>query len=165
MATVTSPVYTRVPDDVKQRITSYKAATKARSEAAAIAELLVAGLEAAELDQRVSSLTEQVDQLKERLAYEVAARTQIEQQHAALDNAVQTWMSRAKQRIAQCPACRQDVTGQDLMVSGTCSNCNGPLTLLLEKPASDGTQRDSILMLLAAAGLVLGLVAISRGAS
>lgn len=160
-----SSVYTRVPNDVKQRIADFRTSTNARSDAAAIAALLVAGLDAAVLAERVENLTGEVDELKQKLTEETAARTLAEQRHAALESAVQAWTGRAEQRVARCPECRRDVTGTDLIVSGTCPFCRHSLTVLLEKPESGDAQRDNILMLLAAAGVVLGLVAISRKGS
>jgi hypothetical protein len=158
-------IYSRVPAELKVRVTQRAAATRARSEAAAIADLLAAGLDAADLTEEVTELRVQVDDLGRRHDQETAARQRAEQRQAALENAVQAWNGRAVQHIAKCPSCQTDVTGSDLIVAGTCPNCRTPLTPLLAQPAAGAIDQKNVLMLLAAAGVVLGLVAISRGAS
>jgi hypothetical protein len=161
----TEVIYSRVPAALKVRVAQRAAETKARSEAAAIADLLAAGLDAADLTDEVTELRIRVDDLGRRLAEETAARQRAEQRQAALESAVQAWNGRAVQHIAKCPTCHTDVTGADLIVAGTCPSCRSPLTPLLAQPAAGGIDQKNVLMLLAAAGVVLGLVAISRGAS
>jgi hypothetical protein len=169
MTATDAPLYTRVPKDLKDRIGEYRTATSARSEAAAVAALLEAGLNAVGLPERVAELSGEVASLKQHLADESAARLKAEQQHQLLNQTVGRWNARAKQKIAKCPKCDREVTGDDLLVTGICPDpmCGYSLSIMLAPAVQNDQQpqRDNLLMLLATAGLVLGAVAISTRAS
>ena len=153
----TEVIYCRVPIPLKAQIQERADASGIKL-GAAVTELLTLGVDAAS-----SGLPSRVVELERALAEETRLRAEAEQQQAALKQAVQVWTGRAAQQLAECPHCKAPVTGSDLLVDAQCPQCHKPLTPLLTPAPTAGIDQKDVLMLLAAAGLVLGIVAISRG--
>lgn len=155
--TTTEVIYCRVPTTLKAQIQERADASGVKI-GAAVTELLTLGVEAAS-----SGLPSRLIELEGELAEQTRLRAAAEQQQAALKQAVQVWTGRAAQQLADCPHCKAPVTGSDLLVDGQCPQCHKPLTPLLTPAPAAGIDQKDVLMLLAAAGLVLGIVALSRG--
>ncbi len=155
--TTTEVIYCRVPATLKEQI-QRRADDNGIKIGAAVTELLTIGIEAAN-----SGFPSSLVEAERERAEEARLRVEAEQQQAALAQAVRVWTDRAAQQLADCPNCHKPVTGSDLLVGSQCPACHKPLTPLLTPAPTAGIDQKDVLMLLAAAGLVLGIVAISRG--
>lgn len=158
---VTQTIYARVPDHVKEAADSY-ASAKGVTLANAVASLLDRGLQAAadeqsvaELEQRVVSLSGEVEVLRER-------------DHAT-SSAYQALAQRTAQSVGACPNCGEPISGYDLLVSGRCSKlgCGASLTPLLGAASADGSTKGGLndgdlKILLGALGLLLGIAYVSQ---
>ncbi|HEY3870039.1 MAG TPA: hypothetical protein VGM10_16870 [Actinocrinis sp.] len=156
MAT-TEVIYCRVPTSLKAQIQE-RADQRGAKIGAAVTDLLTLGVEA-----ESSGFPSRMVELEHELAEESRLRAEAEQQQAALRQAVHVWTDRASQQLADCPHCKKPITGSDLLVGSQCPACHKPLTPLLTPAPAAGIDQKDVLMLLAAAGLVLGIVALSRG--
>jgi hypothetical protein len=155
-------IYARVPDHVKQATDAY-ATSSGSTLAGAVADLLDRGLQAAsdsdsisQLQRTISDLQIEVEKLRER--------------EQMIGSANQALAQRITRPVGNCPACGHAVTGQDLLITGSCpqSDCGASLTPLLDPPLPDernkGTLNDGdFKLLLGALGLALGIVLISQG--
>jgi uncharacterized protein with PIN domain len=164
MATAT--IYARVSEQTKDAAESY-ASERGLTLAGALHELLVLGLESAEnvasvtaLQSKVSSLDEEVVELKMALREHAVAREHAEHQRDALRQAAEIWGHRADLTVGTCPNCGQPLTGADLLVVGRCQSCKQSTSALMEPSGSNLNSRDFMLAL-GAVGIMLGLVALA----
>ena len=147
------------------------ASTRNLTQTAAVVELLARGVEAAEEADAAVAATARAAELERELAEartarqaEALKRQQAEQQHQFFQRAAQTWTTRANQQVGHCPneKCKSPISGYDLFVSGQCSACERPLTSMLA-PEKPGLDQKELLVLFGAVGLLLGVVALSKG--
>jgi hypothetical protein len=166
-------IYARVPDTLKEAVDIY-ATERGTTLTSAVVDLIERGLMA-------TSDAPSVGDLEQKLATIAAEKLEAE---ASLKSArielqtIQLLAKRAGQTVGSCPRedCSSPITGQDLLVTGHCPSCNGPLNQLLKlkSPQLDGdsgharpgglSERD-FLLLLGALGVVVGAAAYAASKS
>jgi hypothetical protein len=148
-------IYARVPPELKRDVHQY-AESSGVSLNSAVAELLELGLGAAASAERVEALERETmaggAALKE-LRLELAGERE---QREAMAAAVNGLSHRLGQTIGVCPNCRGELSGQDLVVNGTCASCRHPLSSLLGEDRDKLRQTDYV-VLIGAIGLLLAL--------
>ncbi len=162
---MSSVVYARVPDSLKEALQAHRSARGLTLTAASV-ELLEHGLEAfadersvSELEAKLALLTSELEETRGRLR-EAELRLQAAREREQLTARTYTALAaRARQRLALCPRCRQPVRGFDLLVSGHCpnSNCGTALTSLLTPAPRAGLDPNEYLALVGALGVLVGL--------
>ena len=149
----TEVIYARVPAPLKEAADAY-AGEHGTTLTAAVADLLDRGLSRvseerglAELQARLSRLTVEKAETEAELK---TARSQV----AALG----TFAQQASRRIGTCPACKQQITGHDLLVTGACRQCGHALSGLIA-PEHSGSAIDQreLMILVGALGVLLGI--------
>lgn len=165
-----STLYLRIPTETKDAIEAH-AHDQGYTLTTAAIELLQAGLQA-EQDRRsvaaigaeLAELRQQNLDVQEALQREQSARINAEHQQRILAQASSAWSTRSQQIVGKCPRCKSPLRGHDVLVTGMCPKpgCGqGVGTGLAEGP---GMEPKELLMVLGAAGLLLGLlVATSKG--
>lgn len=153
-------IYARVPPALKQDVKEY-AQTVGLSVNSAVASLLEAGLSAVS-----GSSDDQTDQLhaKEReiaelravLADRDTALRGLEEQRADLAAAVEGLSGRLERAVGKCPSCHSAVSGTNVLIDGSCSNCGRSLSSLLAEDRAQLNQTD-YLVLVGALGVLLAL--------
>jgi hypothetical protein len=148
-------IYARVPKPLKDAADAY-ASQRGGSLTKAVAELLDRGLTAvsdersiAELEVNLARVTSEKIQAESELR---AAKTEL--------MAVANLSQRAQQDVGTCPnlACRQPISGYDLLATGRCRQCGQALSTLIAPatPSSTLDQRE-LMILLGALGAVVGI--------
>jgi hypothetical protein len=157
---VSEVVYARVPAALKQLLVA-RARERGLSLTGAVVELLERGLEAntgadCSLAEARSALATTRSRLVElELSLELAAAR--EQTDAGTLAAL---AERSRQALAQCPRCREPVSGSDFLVRGHCPHCGKELTaLLMPRPQPGAPEREEYMALLGALGVLVGLSA------
>lgn len=145
--TETSTIYARVPIEVKAAADAY-AAENGLTLAKAVTDLLGRGIEAACSENSVNALEARAAELQREL----------DQVRPALD----AMNERLPQKLGVC-ACSQPLTGEDLLIKGTCPKCGRSLTSALAGSAEDTVtvERSDLAPFLAAVGLALAVVLIA----
>ncbi len=145
-------VYARVTTELKEALDSF-AESKGMTQASAVTDLLIRGLEAASNETSIQALERRIDELEAEL-------TQVRQAAGMVE-------ARLRQVIGRCK-CGNSLTGRDFMVTGSCSSCGqGVSGLLIGTGDRSGSVNRSELMPFlagvgAAAGLLTLLVAVSQ---
>jgi uncharacterized small protein (DUF1192 family)/predicted RNA-binding Zn-ribbon protein involved in translation (DUF1610 family) len=162
-------LYLRVHSATKTAAMAY-ANTRGLRLSAAATELIELGLQAAQdassvtaLEQHVADLQADLVKTKAQLQAEQQLRAQAEQRNQMLEQAVGAWQARAGQAVGRCAKCQGALSGADLLVSGSCPRCGQAVGTQLASSASQGLDQQELLLVLGAAGLLLGLLAASRG--
>jgi hypothetical protein len=168
----TDVIYARVPSEVKLAAEDY-AAAKGFTLTAAVSQLLGLGIEAVQNDRsiqtlqtRVASLEREVENVTAASRHESLRREALEQQVQMLHGAAAVWNDRAGQQVGNCPhaECDTPITGSDLLVSGSCPTCKKAVSsMLVSEAKSNSVDWNQLLPILIAGGLVLGVVAATRG--
>jgi hypothetical protein len=72
--------------------------------------------------------------------------------------ALGAFAQQASRRIGTCPACKERITGHDLLVTGACGRCGKTLSGLIA-PAQTGSAIDQreLMILVGAVGVLLGI--------
>jgi hypothetical protein len=119
-----------------------------------VADLLDRGLSQVSDERAMAELRAS----RSRLAEEKAA-TEAELQTArAQVAALGTFAQQAGRRIGTCPACKQEITGHDLLVTGACRHCGQALSGLIAPSRTESAidQRE-LMILVGAVGVLLGI--------
>jgi hypothetical protein len=161
---VSTVVYARVPDPLKQALAT-RARERGLSLTAAVVALLERGLDASEeerageRDRELAASASELERTRARLA-EAELRLQAAQEREELiARTYRALAERARGELAICPQCRKPLRGSDLFVSGHCPHCKRAITTLLTpSPQTGAPDRDAYLALLGALG---GLVALA----
>jgi hypothetical protein len=165
---VSSVVYARVPDPLKQALAA-RARERGLSLTAAVVALLERGLDASEeerageRERELAASARELEQTRAQLA-EAELRLQAAQEREELiARTYRALAERARHELALCPQCGKPLRGSDLLVSGHCPHCERAITTLLTPSAQTGApDRDAYLALLGALG---GLVALALASS
>ena len=169
MTTSTEPValYARITRDTKDAVDGY-AAGRDLTLAGAVQQLLDVGLETERKRSEVHTLQSELDRLRDQLGAaeqdrdrEAMRRERAESEFQTLQNAAAVWSNRAAMNVGFCPGCKEPLTGEDLLVAGRCRHCGRSAAELLAPPKASGLDDKELMMVLGAAGLLLGLIAIS----
>ncbi len=155
-------IYARVPDEVKQAVERF-ASDQDLTLANTVAILLDRGLQAVGDESSIAAL-------QRRVAEQDADLRVLHERDRTTSSAYQALAQRTTQPVGSCPACGSRISGQDLLVSGQCSNpqCGASLTPLLgigtDGALGKGGLNDADLkVLLGALGLLLGIALLSQG--
>jgi antitoxin component of RelBE/YafQ-DinJ toxin-antitoxin module len=149
----TEVIYARVPASLKEAADAY-ADEHGTTLTAAVADLLDRGLSQVSDERAMADLRAS----RSRLAEEKAA-TEAELQTArAQVAALGTFAQQAGRRIGTCPACKQQITGHDLLVTGACRQCGQALSGLIAPARTESAidQRE-LMILVGAVGVLLGI--------
>lgn len=161
LLTMSQTIYARVPDQVKAAADSY-ASEKGMTLANAVAALLDRGLQATadeasvvELETRIAELNSEIKVLRQR--------------DKAASGAYRALAQRTAQPVGACPKCDSSISGNDLLVSGRCSNpsCGASLSPLLgmasrPETGKGGLDDGDLKLLLGALGVALGIAYVSQ---
>jgi len=165
---VSEVVYARVPDSLKQALREYSAA-RGLSLTRALVEVAERGLEAistesdlASREAKLEAAAEELKKTRTRLTDAQVRLRAVEERDTAINRAYGAVAERIRQEVAQCPACREPVSGRDLLMRGRCPNCGRALTSLLA-PTRAGLDRDEWIALLGALGVLAGLTPADAG--
>lgn len=169
MSTSTESValYARITRDTKDAVDGYASAHDLTL-AAAVQKLLSAGLAAERERTAVETLRSELDVLRDQIGAveqdrdrETMRRERAESEYLTLRSAAGVWSERAAMNVGVCPGCKEPLTGGDLLVAGRCRHCGRSAAELLAPPKTSGLDDKELMMVLGAAGLLLGLIAIS----
>jgi uncharacterized protein (DUF3084 family) len=162
-------LYLRASEELKQAV-RIRAAARGRTLSAAALDLMELGLEAAQDDESIRDLQDQIEQLQTEahfLREQVAEHQQradlAEQRTRMLEQAVATWQAKAKQVVGICGHCKRNLTGADVLVTGSCPVCHRTVATALAGNTDSGLDQKELLFVLGAAGLLLGLLVASGG--
>jgi hypothetical protein len=164
---VSTVLYTRLPDALKQALAAH-ARERGLSLTAAAVALLERGLDASEGErEREGELAASVSELERtraRLVETEAALALAREREQVTAASFRALSERARGVLASCPQCQKPLRGSDLLVSGHCPQCARPITaLLLPRPQHGAPDRDAYLALLGALGGLVGLSLASTG--
>jgi antitoxin component of RelBE/YafQ-DinJ toxin-antitoxin module len=140
----TATIYARVPVTLKEAADDY-AEERGLSLASAVADLLGRGLEASQNESSIRAL-------EARAAEVEAAR-----------NAARAMTERLQQVLGDC-GCGQELTGNDLLVTGQCPACKRGLSGLLAggtSPESAKVNTNELAPFMAAIGIALAVILIA----
>lgn len=161
-------LYARIPRETKDAVDDY-ASRQDLTLAAAVQQLLDVGLQIERQRSEVETLRTEIDTLRDQFVAveqdrdrETMRREKAESDYRTLQNAAGVWSDRAAMPVGVCPGCEQPLTGDDLLVAGRCRHCGKSAAELLSPPRASGLDDKEFMMMLGAAGLLLGLIAISR---
>lgn len=169
MSTSTEPaaLYARITRDAKDAVDEY-ASSRDLTLAAAVQQLLDVGLKTERQRSEVDTLRTEIDRLRDQLGAieqdrdrETMRRERAEAEYQTLRSAAGVWSDRAAMSVGVCPGCKKPLTGDDLLVAGRCRHCGRSAAELLAPPKASGLDDKELMMVLGAAGLLLGLMAIS----
>lgn len=149
----TEVIYARVPTTLKEAADAY-AAERGKTLTAAVAELLGRGLAGASDERSVTELQASLSRATAEKANLEASLQTARAQVAALG----TFAQQASRPVGKCPACKQQITGHDLLVSGACRHCGKTLSGLIAPPQTGSSldQRE-LMILVGAVGVLLGI--------
>jgi hypothetical protein len=160
---VSTVVYARVPDSLKQALAT-RATERGLSLTAAAVALLEQGLDASEEERarkregELEACAAELERTRARLAEAEAALTLAREREQLTATSFRAFAERARGELASCPQCRTPLRGSDLLVRGHCPSCARPITaLLLPRPQTGAPDRDAYLALLGALGGLVGL--------
>jgi hypothetical protein len=155
-------IYARVPPALKADVATYAERTGVNLNSA-VADLLECGLEmrAFELadagpEHKLADLRETISKLETTLATQGRELSRLEGQRQDFAAAAEGATARLEQAVARCPACRQPVSGSDVLVRGVCQRCHKPLSSLLTDDRVQLNQSD-YMVLIGAVGVLLAL--------
>jgi hypothetical protein len=165
---VSSVVYARVPDPLKQALAA-RARERGLSVTAAVVALLERGLNAGEQERagererELAASASELERTRTRLAEAELRLKAAQEREELIARTYGAFAERAQGELALCPQCRKPLRGSDFFVSGHCPNCERAITTLLTPRAQTGApDRDAYLALLGALG---GLVALALASS
>jgi hypothetical protein len=160
---VSTVVYARVPDSLKQALAA-RARERDLSLTAAVVALLERGLDASEEERareregELAASASELERTRARLAEAEAALELARGREQITASTYRALAERARGALASCPQCKKPLRGSDLLVSGHCPQCARPITaLLLPRPQTGAPDRDAYLALLGALGGLVGL--------
>jgi antitoxin component of RelBE/YafQ-DinJ toxin-antitoxin module len=144
-----SVLYVRVPTPFKEALDQV-AEQRGVTLSTAVKNLLEEGLEAAANEESIRSLKSEISELRAR--------------EEANSNAYSVLARSLKRPVGSCPSCRKVVSGNDLLLVGSCGSCGKGLTALLKpkNPPEGGLDGNEYLLLVGAIGLVLGAAMLSK---
>jgi hypothetical protein len=141
----TTTIYARIPEELKAATDAY-AADHGMTLANAVADLLGRGMEATTNGESVKALEARARELQ----------LELDQVKPALDAVY----SRLPQVLGKCK-CGRDLTGEDLLIKGTCPTCKLGLAGALAGSADDNgaiVNRTDLTPFLAGVGLALAVI-------
>ncbi len=146
-------IYARVPAALKDAADSY-ASEHGTTLTAAVADLLDRGLTQVSDERAMADLRASLSRLSTEKADAEAELQTARAQVAALS----TFAQQASRRIGTCPTCNEQITGHDLLVTGTCRHCGRALSGLIA-PGRSGSAIDQreLMILVGAVGVLLGI--------
>jgi hypothetical protein len=169
---VSTVLYARVPDALKQALAAC-AHERGLSLTAAAVALLEQGLDASadtrarEREAELAASAGELEQTRARLAEAETALALAKEREEITASTSGALAERAFGELASCPQCRKPLRGYDLLVSGHCPGCKRAITTLLTpRPQLGAPDKDSYLALLGALGglVALALASASGGA-
>jgi hypothetical protein len=149
----TEVIYARVPASWKEAADAY-ADEHGTTLTGAVADLLDRGLSRVSDDRTVAELQARLSRPTAEKAETEAELQTARSQVAALG----AFAQQASRRIGTCSACKQQITGHDLLVTGACRQCGYALAGLIA-PARSGSAIDQreLMILVGAVGVLLGI--------
>lgn len=163
----TSALYARISPQTKASVLSF-GDRQGLTLAAAVEHLLEVGLATeshhateATFRREVETLQEQLSETERDRDRETSRRERAEVELMGLQRAAGVWSDRAQIIVGICPGCGQALTGGDLLVAGRCRHCGRSAAELLAPPKNSGLDDKELMMVLGAAGLLLGVIAIA----
>lgn len=160
---MSSVVYLRVPDPLKQALAA-RARERGLSLTAAVVALLERGLDASEekrageRERELAASASELEQTRARLAEAELRLKAAQEREELVARTYGALAERARGELALCPQCRKPLRGSDFFVSGHCPHCKGAITTLLTPRGQTGApDRDAYLALLGALGGLLAL--------
>lgn len=159
-------LYARVPEETKAAAGAF-ATAHGWSVATAVAELLGRGLRATSDAAELAEFRDRLERTELALAQKDVelreaglALERLEQREAERNTQLQAFQKRAGQNVGTCPRCHTRISGYDVLISGRCPSeeCGKGLTAALMAPEAEapGLDRQEVLLLLAALGVVAG---------
>lgn len=157
--TTTEVIYTRVPAPLKEAA-EVMAGDRGVALSTMVTELLGRGLQAVSDEDSIVELENRNQELAAALVDAQAHVNALEQREQLVATAHRALAARTEQPVGACPGCGQPVTGHDLLVTGTCSNCHTTLASLIQPraQANGGLNDTDFKVLIGAVGLLLGIV-------
>jgi hypothetical protein len=160
---VSTVVYARVPDSLKQALAAH-ARERGLSLTGAAVALLERGLDvreeerAGEREAALAASASELEQTRARLAEAEAALALASEREQVTASSLRALAERAQGELASCPQCSHPLRGSDFLVSGHCPNCERAITTLLSpSPQRGAPAKDAYLALLGALGGLVGL--------
>jgi len=160
---VSTVVYARVPDSLKQALAA-RARERGLSLTAAVVALLEHSLDttederAREQEGELAASASELERTRARLAEAELRLEAAREQEEMIARTYRALAERARGELASCPNCRKPLRGSDLLVSGHCPNCERAITsLLTPRPQVGAPDKDEYLALLGALGGLVGL--------
>jgi len=160
---VSTVIYARVPDSLKQAL-AVRAGERGLSLTAAAVALLERGLDTSEEERvreregELAASASELEQTRARLAEAQAGLALAREREQITATSMRALAERARGELPSCPQCGKPVRGSDLLVSGHCPNCGRAITSLLSpSPQRGAPAKDAYLALLGALGGLVGL--------
>jgi hypothetical protein len=153
-------LYARIPRETKDEVERF-AGSRGLTLASGVQTLLDAGLRSEDDTTGIGSLSLQVTDLQHERDREVAARRQAEAELNALRDAGSIWSKRAGTTVGECPDCARALSGTDLLILGACPECGRSVADLLAPTTQSSLNDKDLLLVLGAAGLLLGAIALA----
>lgn len=158
---MSSVIYARVPDALKEAVETYRV-EQGTTLTRGLADLIQRGLESASRGDE-PDLHHQLEKARGELR-EAQAHTQVLEQRVASTAETQRIVAQQmKQELGQCPKCGKPVRGEDVLITGRCSEGH-PVRSLVEpaEKTEESFNRNEYLVLLGALGVLLGLALASK---
>jgi plasmid stability protein len=165
---VSTVIYARVPDSLKQAL-AVRAGERGLSLTAAAVALLERGLDrseeerAGEREAELAASASELERTRARLAEAESTLALAREREQMTASTFRALAERARGELASCLQCSHPLRGSDFLVSGHCPQCARPITaLLLPRRQTGAPDRDAYLALLGALG---GLVGLAQGST
>ena len=144
---MSATIYARIDPDLKAAVDEY-AKEEGKSLASTVGELVSRGLEGASNERSVRELESRCKELSLELSKVREATSAVQR--------------RIQQVLAKCPTCGQELTGNDLLISGSCPGCNHGVSTLLSGSNEGAANRDEIVPFLAGVGVALAVILLAN---